>query len=143
MSKLTATKGVKAETPKAPDAASETVSETATADTVRIDPSDLDALKVESLGAIQPDVSKAVFCARCSVRFGSNGNEFCPKCLAQAQSLRKASHAGYVLCEVVGSGMVRAEGFVDDVFKVSFNPGDIAEFAAFDVASLPDSLKPI
>lgn len=104
-------------------------------------PSVSPATESPAVDAAPEPEDKAAHCEACNTRFVPVADEVvCPGCLSKASQRR--ARAGYVLCEVVGPGLVSVNGFVDDVMKTTFQEGDVAEFAKADAESLPDRFKP-
>lgn len=86
--------------------------------------------------------AKAARCATCDARFVPlDGQLLCDECL-QAEATRRTKRAGYTRCRVASS--VVAVGMLEDgSFRTSFDEGAVAEFADYDVLSLPEILVPI
>jgi hypothetical protein len=95
--------------------------------------------EADSAPEMEPSpAAKIGFCSSCDVRFVPTDGLICDDCIA-AEARRRVTRPGYTRCRVVGS--VVAMGMVEDGhFKTTFADGDVAEFAAEDVASLPDCL---
>jgi hypothetical protein len=92
--------------------------------------------------AIEPSpADKAARCATCDERFvPRDGQLLCDACLV-LETQRRTKRAGYTRCLVTEP--VVAVGMLDDgSFRTSFGTGDVAEFADYDVLSLPEILTP-